>query len=193
MRKNLPKLQHAFSVAFQNDARGTLLNDMLAFEESDIFQYGNTSKTSLLPPEHLTLLLKYRTSGLPINPTRHVFMQTSVHTQSMTFSVSQTSHSNSLIIYRYPGDRSSAPWRAGKIISIFVSKQLPGDGRSLMTGPFFIVSDYCALSNEEASHDWYRKYGDAGGRLFHAVHGSSVLLSMRDIVCHFACTVITLS
>ena len=101
-------------------------------------------------------------------------------------------HGNSLIIYRCSGDRSSAPWRAGKIVSIFVSKQPPRDSRSLMIGPLFVVSDYRPLSNEEASHDWYRKYGDAGGRLFHAVHDSSVLLSMRDIICHFACTAMTL-
>ena len=115
---------------------------MLSFEESDVFQYGNTSKTVLLPPEYLNLLSKYRIPGLPINLTRHVFMQTSVHTQGMSFSVSQSSHGNSLIIYRCSGDRSSAPWRAGKIVSIFVSKQPPGDSRSLMIGPFFIVSDY---------------------------------------------------
>ena len=192
MKKNLPKIQRAFSAAFQNDARGTLLNDMLAFEDSDKVKYGNTSKTSLLPPEHHALVLGYSTSGIPVNPTRHVFMQTSIQTQGMAFSTSKTSYGNSLVVYRHPDGCLSAPWRAGKIVSIFVCKQPLGDNRSMMSGPFFVVENYTPLSDAEASHDCYRRYGDSGGRLFYPVHDGVVLLSIKDIICHFACTTVSI-
>ena len=190
MKKNLPKIQRAFSTAFQNDARGTLLNDILAFEDGNTVKYGNTSKLTLLPSEQHTLLCGYPTSGIMVNPTRHVFMQTSVQTLGMVFSTFRTSYGNSLVIYRHPEDHSSAPWKAGKIVSIFVSKQPTGDNRPMTSGPFFVVENYRPLSNTEAMYDCYRRYGDAGGRLFHTEHNGSVLLLMRDIICHFARTTV---
>ena len=156
MKKNLPKIQRAFSAAFQNDARGTLLNDILAFEDGDTVKYSNTSRTMLLPSEQHILLLGYQTSGRVVNPTRHVFMQTSVQTQGMMFSTSKTSYGNSLVIYRHAGDDSSVPWKAGKIVSIFMSKQPAGDNRPLMSGPFFVAENFRPLSNKEATHDCYR-------------------------------------
>ena len=183
IKSALPKIQHAFSTAFQNDRRGTLLNDMFAFESVDAIVYKNTSNSTPLPREYRDLLVRYR--GTPrIGSSHYVYLQPSIQVHGMMFSPEQTSYGNSLVIYR-PTSHSTDRWHAGKIISIFLQKQRSG---SVIGPPFLVVRSFVPLGVDEAVHDHYRKFGDSGGRLFYDRHGGIVMLSLEDVLCHFAST-----
>lgn len=192
MNKTLPKLQRVFSSVFEGDHRGTFLNDILAFEDDESFKLRNSSNTSILEPQYRDLLWRY--SGTPetrVGSIHQVYMQSSIEVQGVTYSTVQTSPGNSCIVYHDPGSPSSS-WRAGRIVSIFLRKS-SHTGTTAPAGlPLFVVHEYVPLSDQDTIHDFYRKHGSSGGRIFYARQGVLTLLSIRDVLCHFACTPLTI-
>jgi hypothetical protein len=91
---------------------------------------------------------------------------------------------NSNVIYR--SDQDLAGWATGRIQSIFSHKRHRLDGTHIVQ-IFFIVNPYIPLSASDARCDVYRGFRHIGGRLFYRNIGSHMkLLSVNDIICHFA-------
>lgn len=169
-------LQTRFLDIFASDARGTLLNDLCAFESTQL-TYGNHTRTTVLEPELDQLLCRTlvgqngcRTSK------RRVLSQRSVTLQGTTYSCSDVSQGDSQIVY---GNYPRGPWRAGQISKIFVHR-----GHA-----YFVVLQFRELSPEHQGYDHYRLFPGVGGKLTYGpdhLESGRVLLRLEDIRCHFA-------
>ena len=159
---------------------------MFAFENDSVV-YKNTTTSTLLSREYRDLLVRYR--GMPrVGASRYAYLQTSIEVHGVTFSPEQTSYGNSLVVYQPRSHGPTSSWLAGKIICIFLSKQISGSDGIPIGPPYLVIQPFVPLGTKDAAHDHYRKFGDSGGKLFYNREGSTVIVSLEDVLCHFACT-----
>ncbi len=214
MSEALETRKDSFSKIFQNDKRGTLYNDALSFESADgAVKLSNVSRTEYLDAKTIKLLRDCveshpSISGFSVDLFSPVLQQTSVTFQGQTFSPTSTAVGNSHIIYTVhvdadvnakkgnikakKGDLKAKKWCPGRIVTIFHLQGSPALASAQAT--FFVVEPYESLTKEERIHDKYSEYSaaGAGGTLYYnSVSPRHWVVPLRDIVCHFAATPIT--
>lgn len=113
-----------------------------------------------------------------------------VHTPSyqirgVTFRSVQDAPKDSNIMYW--ADASKTTTCAGQIIRIF-SYTHHGVGGDNIAGTYVFVAPYEELSPEDATHDHYRTYPYVGGRLHYQRQRTGIVISVDQILSHFART-----
>ncbi len=190
----LQSLQTVFVEVFQGDNRGTLLNDICAFEDARKLQFKNHKVTTALDDETYRLLQHKLHSNASARPwallQRKALIQASISRLGVKFSTFENAPGDSYIIF---GDLSNGLWSAGRISQIFVwgSSDSPEHQSAL-----FLTRKYVALNAADSKFDCYSKLsvGAFTGRLFYReFEDTPVLLGIDDIVCHFASTPVSLA
>lgn len=178
--KGIPKkLREVFIKVFNNDSRGTLLNDMWSFHEESQYTLPKSATKSFLIADIYHLLQDRLPT--PVFPCP-VFVRPNFIHKGVTFSTYMDSPGNSNIIFSY-----STGWSAGRIIAIFLWPSGSENESALM--PCCVVEPMHQLTDVDASSDPYRAFPDMlAGRLFYSSYGSPIILLVDDIICHFADT-----
>lgn len=183
----LKKLRPLFQRVFSNERRGTLYSDIWAANADHSIQYTHHRKQTRLPPALSDKLdRKLIEMGLSTGP-RVVNLcdfQKSIIFDGVTYSTTSTKMvGNSQIIF---GQYPDGCWSAGRISEIFMwSQNAVADTPDTMV-PFFLVNVLKSLSANDSLVDYFHRYPVAG-RLYYQEYGDeSVMLSVEDIVCHFA-------
>lgn len=87
----------------------------------------------------------------------------------------------------YWADTSKTTLCAGQIMKIFSYKHRGARGEDV-DGTYVFVATYEELSAEDAVHDYYRTYPHVGGRLYYERRRDGIVISVNQIVSHFART-----
>ncbi len=150
MHKSMKPLQDLFRRFFGGDTRGTLMNDMWAFEK-DLVDYSNHTDFTRLPDTIYDLLKQrlHRDREISLTAILHtpVLVQRTVTCRGIKFSRFTTSLGDSQVIF---GQYPSGDWSAGTISDIFMWPDTSGSetGETVLT-PFFVVERFASLSQEE--------------------------------------------
>lgn len=180
MPKSLGSIQLIFARVFDSDNRGTLLADIRAFSDTpEDVTLTNTSKCSALDHHVYRLYRRWsRSRGCPV-PLNSVLAQSSIMRHGIRYATSRSSKGDSYVVF---GKSLSDEWCAGRIKYIFGS---PGSAGTV----FLAVSQYDTLGADDQERDPYRAFPLVGGKLFRRTRKKSlVLLTLSDLLCHFAAT-----
>lgn len=179
---SMDEARDAFYDVFEDEKRGSLMNDILAFDQP-LVMYNNTTKLSKLEDETHKLLKSVSHSPDLVPP--RALRQRSITYRGVDFAIHTHSKANSFVVY---GDISSNTWQAAKIVDILV--QLQEDTHVQEDTVVVVVENFMRLTKVDADKDPYRKfaYSDVVGMLFYAKTSGKVVLDIRNIVCHFAHT-----
>jgi hypothetical protein len=188
--QELSDVKDAFLSTFDDTTYGNLLYDTSLFPTSPAYhatmQYQNTgTRTKLDDDLYLSLKSVYRLA------TQRGLLQNSITFQGLHLSTIQHSPCDSYVIH---GEFPAGQWRASYITAIVVYlRKQTGDKEDRV---LLMVDNYDTLSNTEAEADpFYRRwpdYPDVVGRLFkRTVSNSRMVVDIRDVVCHYAHTPIT--
>ena len=167
-------MRQAFTTIFDDETRGTLFNDILAFNLESDYTYKNHTKYSALPPHLQTIL---RSDRLRL-PSVKVLFQSTISRFGMSFSTHTTASGDSMVIIG-----TVEKWSAARITDIFVTSPRPDKPGEL----YLAVEIYCPLSHKQAQHDKYLRYPLAG-RLFLNRISDSLVVKADQILCHYAAT-----
>jgi hypothetical protein len=174
---------------FNNDIRGTLRSDMLAFDES----YESTEETTSWTDSDLCDLddtsYKLLTEWVASND-RHVkqvngraFFRMKIGRLGSVLQTKEASFRDSHIVFR----KEVSNWSAGCIRQIFTHTRMRS--KKMITQTFFVVDAYTSLSPEDAALDHYRDFPIGGGRLFYKrFEDVPRIMTSDDIKCQFAYT-----
>lgn len=194
---SLAKLIQAFRKRYNLLPRGTLLNDVLAFEtpvDDTIIpssQVAMLSQPILLDPDVRSMLQQHYESTLRISSQvpAAAFSQRAYVMGGVTYNPAYWSPRNSNVAI---GTDIPRDWAACRIENILVHT-LGSSSSSEATRTFFVVRRYKELDQEDCRHDTYRGFQIAGGRAYYADLQEHVeLIEPSRILCHFALTPITL-
>ncbi|GBE86757.1 hypothetical protein SCP_0906380 [Sparassis crispa] len=182
-----------FISSFQSEHRGTLLQDMLAFEDplgdpdldNDELEE-ETRDFSRLGDQEWNALQSWFAGHNFIRPhiNRYVVRNKKLEVQDDIYKPVTTSRGDSYIVFQCADD---ADWRAGRVVDIFTHsyRQENIDVRR----NFLLVEEYIALEIRHIQFDPYRKFPFVGGRLFYdKVRDQLIVLEVDEITCHFAHT-----
>ncbi|KAL6303846.1 hypothetical protein BKA93DRAFT_734280 [Sparassis latifolia] len=182
-----------FISSFQSEHRGTLLQDMLAFEDplgdpdldNDELEK-ETRDFSRLGDQEWNALQSWFAGHNFIRPhiNRYVVRNKKLEVQDDIYKPVTTSRGDSYIVFQRADD---ADWRAGRVVDIFTHsyRQENIDVRR----NFLLVEEYIALEIRHIQFDPYRKFPFVGGRLFYdKVRDQLIVLEVDEITCHFAHT-----
>ncbi|KAH9027128.1 hypothetical protein EDB84DRAFT_1272817, partial [Lactarius hengduanensis] len=177
-------LQAAFAKAFDAEARGTFWNDMWAFTSDCDLPIMKGATEIPLPTLVEEKLRDGLLDGVPAAHFPSVcLMEESFAYRGMKFSVETNSPGNSFVVFKY---KHYQPWSAGSIQMILY---LPVKGTT--HGPFFVIKPYLPLNTADAQLDPYRKFIFAAGQLVYEDRGDLVVVSLDEVICHFAHTPFT--
>ena len=171
-------LVEVFSKFANEDHRGTRLADETHFPPNK-------------PPK--TVTLDHHTHGLLLlladdtsttsgasSYTANVLELEKVSISGVIYASKKSLPRDSNIIFRRPGGSSQ---RVGRIKSIFQTSYRPGE-------TFLVVSQHKLIANSDV-RNVYQRFGFAGGFLCDAEEDGRVLvIRIRDVVCHFAKTIL---
>ncbi|KAJ3901529.1 hypothetical protein F5879DRAFT_991862 [Lentinula edodes] len=164
------------------DARGTRINDALAYEEpnSDTGTDWPVSSLTILDASTYHKVLKISTSE---NWTASVRIHGRFKQRGLTFTPQKRSFSDAQVVYH---TGTAEEWSAGSIKRIFTTIGESKDGNSV--GETFVeIHPYRSLTAPHAEYDDYRKFGFAGGRFFYDIlEKETLLLPLEKISAHFA-------
>lgn len=177
------RLRDAFLATFESDRRGTLLNDIWAFDD-EAAPTPDAHSTSSTLTEDIYALLQNRLNG-PSSQHRYfrqtVLVQPTITKNGVTFSTFRNSPGNSHVVY---GPFSDGRWSAGRIVAIFFWPHTDSESIACL-----VVEPFRELEDAETRYDPYRLFhANASGKLFHASFERPIVLLIQDIVCHFAST-----
>ena len=183
-----------FDRIFQGTTRGTLFNDILAFDgpqdgaEQDI-NWKDSDLRPLSADDHRLLQewLSVHAGDYDVSKGArpYAYPRRSVSWHGEAFSAQSTSPPNSSIIFRT--DEGLA---AGVIQRIFSHTRTTTDGVKL-TQTFFVVGKYAGLMEECPLANAYNDFPDVGVRCVStSIIPNAILLSRSDVVCHFASAVL---
>lgn len=145
--KSLSAVKDAFVTAFDDDRRGSLINDILAFE--DCMTYKNTATYTRLDDELYGLFQNRSTSQFP---DRRVLMQQTCYHRGVQYAVFTHSKADSYVIF---GSWPSREWRAGRITDIFVQTHHSEDDANVNI--WAAIHEFVPLNNKDSSNDPFRK------------------------------------
>ncbi len=109
----------------------------------------------------------------------------SVYVNGVSFRCSRDSSTDSNVMYW--ADSSQTKMVPGRIQSIFSYAHRDLDGCSI-EGTYLSVLPYAELSEQDLTHDVFRTYPYVGGRLYYDRHLPMVVISLEEVVSHFART-----
>ena len=174
IQDSLRTMRQAFTAIFDDETRGTLFNDMLAFNLESEYTYKNHTEYSALPP-HLQAIARSERLQLP---SIKVLFQSSISRFGVSFSTRTTASGDSMVIIG-----TVEKWSAATITDIFVTSPRPGKPGEL----YVVVEIYCPLSHKQAQHDKFLRYPLAG-RLFLNRISETLIVKADRILCHYAAT-----
>lgn len=178
------KLREVFIKVFQNDSRGTFLNDLWSFDDDNQYKISKSASKHLLVID-IYKLLEQRLSGSQLKGTIHprpVFVLPNFVRRGVTFSTYIDSPGNSNVIF---GEKSR--WFAGRITAIFLWPTTLADDANRI--PCCVVEPLQPLTDVDALNDPYRIFPEMlSGKLFYSIFGSPTVILAEDIICHFAST-----
>ncbi|EIW74880.1 hypothetical protein CONPUDRAFT_159655 [Coniophora puteana RWD-64-598 SS2] len=156
----------AYEQAFSKDIRGTLLNDMLAFEDCETSSGGiptphAEAELRDLGSVEFQLLEQWinnhdERAASHIRPEAHP--KVNVGRAGETYSIEGKAQRNSYIVYRVAGN--DGPWKAGVIRAIFDhTRKAPGNHSTTQT--FFLVFPLRPLPDRLLPYDYYRAFPEA--------------------------------
>ena len=185
---NLPPvfhdLQAAFAKAFDAEDRGTFWNDMWAFTPDDDLSMISNSKEIPLPTLVEEKLRGGLLEGVPAARCPSVCLTKESFTyHGMKYSVETNSPGNSFVVFK---SGHYQPWSAGSIQTILY---LPT--KDTTYGPFFVIEPYLPLNDADVQLDPYRKFIFTAGQLVYEDRGDPVVVSLKEVICHFAHTPFT--
>lgn len=180
-------VRDTFTRVFQNENRGTLMNDLWSFDDKPPNTPDKSASKQVLLYD-IYALAKERIGNNPPGarfPDEPVLIQPNLRYKGVTFSTYIDSPGNSNVVF---GDYPGGAWSAGRISTIFFWPS-KSPGTAITHIPLCVVEPLHALTEADARNDPYRLFrGDIVGRLFYASFSSSVVLRFEDISCHFAST-----
>lgn len=208
--KFLEPLIHAWKAIYAEarHTRGTLASDIIAWD----FTEGESSETvTWLPADTVKLekplvrmfrakmlTMHSHDTGLRGRAPLKIYRRSKIVRRGLAFTTCKTSLCDSNIIC---GQSIKNGWYAGRIHDIFSYATTKSNGEPLVE-TFVLVKRFRELSEEDAAIDQYRKWIIAGGRVCYATTlepskledltsrelDEYVLLTPKDILCHFAAT-----
>ncbi|KAI6024144.1 hypothetical protein PISMIDRAFT_25540 [Pisolithus microcarpus 441] len=186
---NATSLLVDFDRIFRTSLRGTLFNDILAFDRSSDASDEASHADDLKPmsEDHYRLLHDWlSTHATDYDPRKgirpYASMCKSVHWRGETYSVASTSLKNSHILFRTGGSDHAA----GVIQHIFAHRRATTND-VMSTQTFFVVSQFAELPVEVPLSSAYKSFPDAGARCVStALLSDARLLTTSDVVCHFS-------
>lgn len=181
MPEGTAEVRRSFIETFDDDRRGTLINDVMSFDR-DVITYQNSTRLSDLD-DQLYGLLKSR-HDLDY-PSRRVFAQHNFWRLGAQYSARKWSKGESFVVV---GSYPSGPWSPAQITDIFV---LPSQGVPEGEARLFVaVTKFRSLADTDIARDPYRAQDRAHGvgLLSYVEREDKILLDVQDIVCHFAHT-----
>lgn len=177
-----------YKTYFENtDRRGSRISDALAFNElseSDNVDWDSKS-LKRLEVKHFKALQIWvnRYSNTPGTLQPFTMIRDRVQWQDLTFTSQTTSFRDSQVVVNLtalPGN-----WSAGSIHKMFTVRWLTTDER-YVTRTFAEINLYQPLEGDDLLYDNYRRFGFAGGKLFHRSGSQdTILLPLELIACHF--------
>ncbi|KIK15242.1 hypothetical protein PISMIDRAFT_115463, partial [Pisolithus microcarpus 441] len=178
-----------FDRIFQTSLRGTLFNDILAFEGPlDVSDESSDAEDFTPMPEDQCHLLHgwLSTHAMDYDPTKGVRPYASVHKSirhcGETYAVASASLKNSRILFRMEGND-----HAVGVIQYIFSHRRVSTNNVVLTQTFLVVSQYAELPLGLPLSSTYEGFPDAGVHLVStSLLPSAQLLTTSDIVCHFA-------
>lgn len=188
---NLPvplrPLMSIFKKTFKADIRGTLINDVLSFDENFRSIEEKTTWTSqetlrLREPVYhlLRLWITANDPGMKDSPILYeAYSRTSIKRLGYTFHTDKTSSTDCDVLFNKDGYQ-----RAARISEIFSHMRQHGRTGKIITQTFAVVKPYANLKQGQVPEDPYREFSVLGGRLYRNTFRPEVLLNIGDI-CHF--------
>lgn len=180
---SMDDIKDAFIDVFEDDKRGSLMNDILACDDA-IISYTNTTTFSFLDDATYDML-KALPNVAEVG-SRRALLQQSITFRGLRYSVHGHSKGDSYIVH---GDLAGV-WYPARIEKIIVQT-------STYTGACedtvaIVVENFRSLENHDAIHDPFRSFAcsDVTGQLFYRKTSPPLLLDVRNIICHHAHTVI---
>ncbi|KAI6001766.1 hypothetical protein EDD15DRAFT_2158234, partial [Pisolithus albus] len=178
-----------FDRIFQTNLRGTLFNDILAFDgSSDVSEdTSDTGEITLMSEDQCRLLHDWlSTNAIDYDPRKGVRPYASVHKsvrrRGEVYSVASASLKNSHIMFRVTGSDHAA----GVIQHIFSHRRVTTNN-VMLTQMFFVVSQYAELPIEVPLSRAYKCFPDVGVRCVSTtLLPNARLLTASDVLCHFA-------
>ena len=194
---NIKALVDEYIQSFESDIRGTLKGELKAMSEgsgtdADIWRVISQARTTdhkCLTDSTANRVHAWLSDQTPrVSSNRHlnpyVLPLNDFKDRGVRYCVAQMSSGDSHIIFVRKGGQR---WKAGRIVKMFRYYQYERDGFSRFTQVFFLVEEYCRLTEEDAKHDPYRKFPVAGGQLlYNTCRQEPRLLTVDDILCHCA-------
>lgn len=186
MPESLDDLREAFLDVFDDEKRGSLINDILAFDDTSV-AYGNINTLSELDEATYTMLAAM--PELPLTPPWYAYQQQNITYRGVNFSVHRHSPGNSYVIH---GDIGPGRWKAARIVQIVIQLQEETGSADGLDTVVLVVENFDSLNVQDAENDPYRLFPSSGivGRMFYNTASDVQMLAIPDIVCHFAHTVI---
>lgn len=189
----MQSLLPSFLRSFRSDRRGTLLNDILAFQSPSQNIIAETNKFEAPARENITLsdtvyrqLCQWvtRQNGSSIRYiNRFAVPLTAITDSDLSYKISDSSPGDSNVVFT----DEAGDWRAGSICQIFKHTRMQEGDR--VTETFLVINEYLPLSPSHSRGDPYRKFPIAGGRLFYSQFTSlPIILTIADVKCHAVVT-----
>jgi hypothetical protein len=185
----LRELIPEYKRVFEGDIRGTLVNDMLAYDEHS--NSGHTevtwSERDLTPLSHSNygLLQEWYATRVPnvelskIRP--EAFQRTIIARTGETFATASASARDSLVFYR----SHNMERRYGRIHNIFSHTQR-GEDNIQRSQTFFVVDPFECLPSHRR-HAFQGLRGAGCDVAYNRLSQPAVLVTSEDIISHFVC------
>jgi hypothetical protein len=187
---DLSDIKDAFLSTFDDSTYGNLLHDTSLFSswstQYTSAQYQNTETSTKLDDDLYLLLKSAYQYAAP-----YALCQQSIIFQGLNFSTIQNSPRDSYVIH---GDLSAGNWCASYITAIVVYlREHTGDKEDRV---LVVLDSYEMLTAAEVVQDPFHRrwpdYPDVVGRLFKkSISGRKTAADLRDVVCHYAHTPMT--
>ncbi|VDB92079.1 unnamed protein product [Peniophora sp. CBMAI 1063] len=185
LRPDLQELEPIFERLLGKDNRGTMLNDILAFEPAQqptsAPEHYRKFDASVFVPEVLRqlALLIQRDFRVSLRPN---LLRPSERRSIDVGPVSYSANPPNCFVAVGP---LSGEWKLARITRVFThSFKVPETTRSVQRD-YAIVQSFRSLEDADAKQDYFRQWPEAGGKLFYAELVEEVrVIPLEEIACH---------
>lgn len=173
--------------AFESDARGTRITDVMAFDDLFHKKQSNSDTSGggnayLDAAEYALLKDWIAEHDGPAEFRNTVKLQEAVDRLGEVISTEARSAANSCVAF----PEASGSWTGGKVYKLFSHCRSVGGEKKV--GTFALVRPFAGIRHDHKWTDAYSRYHVAGGRIFYNrfISDTVGILSIDDIICHTA-------
>lgn len=181
----LQPLVSIFKKTFQSDIRGTLINDVLSFDENfqgieEKMTWTSQQTSRLREPVYHLLQSWIKTNDPDMKDSPilcEAYSRTSIGRLGHTFHTDQTSSTDCDILFNTDDNQTSA----ARVSEIFSHTRQHGSTGKIITQTFVVAKPYANLKPHQIPEDPYRAFPILDGRLYRNKFRPEILLNIGDI------------